>query len=159
MKKAIILLVLLLIALGSQAVSPPINDVVVSNGKTYYCEKMIMGPASVKIYNAAGEITKIPSHSVESFIKNGQVFVNMPVITKTNDTIGMAFMQYISSRWGLQLYRYCSHCLRYDPVEGIIAPINQVYRYYIFKGNKFLTLLEEKETETLLSFFGVKVLD
>jgi len=155
MKKALTLLILVLIALVSKAISPPASDIVVSDGKTYFCDKVIMGTASAKIYDASGEITKIPSQSVESFIKKGQVFVNLPVITKTNDTVGMAFMQFISSRSGLQLFRYCSNCLKYDPVEGVIAPINAVYRYYIFKGGRYFMLLDEKDANTFLSFFGV----
>jgi len=158
MKSTFILLNLMLIALSGQARNPPINDIVVSGGKTFFCDKVIMGPASAKIYNSAGEISKIPSQSVESFIKSGQVFVKLPVVTMANDTVGMAFMQYINSRSGLQLFRYCSQCLHYDPVEGVIAPINQVYRYYIFKGGKYFMLLDEKDADTFLSFFGVKVI-
>ncbi|MEI6749252.1 MAG: hypothetical protein ACOYMF_12455 [Bacteroidales bacterium] len=158
MKRAVIILGLILIAFLSKAINPPINDIVITDDKTYFGDKVVMGPSSVRIYNKAGEITKIPSHAVESFIRNGQVFVKMPVITKANDTVGMAFMQYITSRSGLQLFRYCSHCLNYDPVAGVIAPLNQVFRYYVFKGGKFIMLLEEDNATSFLSYFGVKVL-
>jgi hypothetical protein len=158
MKNLFVLLSIMLVNSVCQAIRPPINDIVVSDGKTYFCDKVIMGPASAKIYYAAGEILKIPSKSVESFIKNGQVFIKLPVITKANDTIGMAFMQYINSRSGLQLFRYCSNCLKYDPVEGVIAPVNTVYRYYIFKGGKFFMLLDENDSATFLAFFGVRVM-
>jgi hypothetical protein len=157
MKKAIIISGIILCASLGQVFSRSASDVVVSDGITYFGEKIIPGTANIKMYNTSGEITKIPSRTVESFIKNGQVFVKLPVVTKANDTVGMAFMQYIANRSGLQLFRYCSNCLHYDPVESVIAPINLVYRYYIFKGGKYFMLLDEKEADTFLAFFRVKV--
>lgn len=148
----------MLLVYGSQAMGRQISDIVVSGGITYFGDKVIPGPANVKIYNSAGEVIKLPNQTVESFTRNGQVFVKLPVMTKANDTVGTAFMQYLTSRSGLQLYRYCSNCLHFDPLEGEIAPMNLVYRYYIFKGGNYLMLLDEKDTGTFLSFFGVKVI-
>lgn len=158
MKKIIIILILLLFAFGSQATSPETKNYVVAKGKTYFGEKVIVGSASTRIYNAVGEVTKIPVHQVDSFRQDNNVFVKLPVISKSNDTIGMAFMQLITSRSGLQLFRYCSKCLEYDPVESVIAPLNPVFRYYVFKGGKFFELLDEKNMESYLSFFGVRVI-
>jgi hypothetical protein len=158
MKKTIIISGIMLLASFGQAFSRSAGDVVVTDGITYFAEKVIPGTEKIKIYNATGEITKIPSRTVESFIKNGQVFVKLPVVTKTKDTVGTAFMQYITSREGLQLFRYCSNCLHYDPVENSIAPINAVYRYYVFSGGKFFLLLDELNTDSFLSYFGVKVI-
>jgi hypothetical protein len=158
MKKVIVLLGIMLLASGNRIIGRQISDIVVSDGITYFGDKVIPGPASVKIYNSGGEIIKIPNQTVESFIRNEQVFVKLPVVTKANDTVGMAFMQYIANRSGLQLFRYCSKCLHFDPLEVEIAPINPVYRYYIFKGGKYFMLLDEKDTDTFLSFFGVKVI-
>jgi hypothetical protein len=158
MKNLFVLLSIILVTSVCQAISPPINDIVVSDGKTYFCDKVIMGTASAKIINAAREAFKIPSKSVESFTKNGQVFMKLPVITKANDTIGMAFMQYINSRSELQLFRYCSNCLKYDPVEGVIAPVNNIYRYYIFKSGKFFMLLDGNDLDIFFDFFGVRVM-
>jgi hypothetical protein len=158
MKKLIIITGVLILASWNQAFCRSGNDVVVAEGKTYFGDKIIPGPAKIKIYDTMGEITKISNNAIESFIRNGQVFVKLPVVTMANDTVGTAFMQYITSRSGLQLFRYCSQCLNYDPVEGVIAPINMVYRYYIFKGGKFFMLLDDKDTDAFMSFFGVRVL-
>jgi hypothetical protein len=158
MKKIIVLLGIMLFAYGSRAIGRQISDIVVSDGITYFGDKVIPGPSNIKLFDSEGQITKLPNQTVESFIRSGQVFVKLPVITKSNDTVGLAFMQYITSRSGLQLFRYCSKCLQFDPLEGEIAPINPVYRYYIFKGGKYLMLLDEKDTDTFLSFFGVKVI-
>jgi hypothetical protein len=158
MKTAFILLNLIFIVWRSHALSLSANDVLTADDKTYFCDKLIIGISGAKIYNAAGEITKIPGKSIKSFIKNGQVFVKLPVVSRWNDTIGMAFMQLISSRSGLQLFRYCSNCLRYDPVENAIAPANPVYRYYVFKGGRYLLLLDENNSQAFFDFFNVKVI-
>jgi hypothetical protein len=158
MKKINVLLVLLFIVFGSQAKSPVTKNYVISNGETYFCEKVIPGPANTRIYNAAGEVIKIPCQLIESFKQDDEVFVKLPVISKSNDTIGLAFMQYISSRAGMQLFRYCSRCLQYDPLEGVIAPVNPVFRYYVFKGGKFFDLLDEDNLESYLSFFNVRII-
>jgi hypothetical protein len=158
MKKTIIISGVVFFMSFGQVFSRSMNDVVVSDGQTIFGDKVIPGNKNMKIYNADREITKIPSRSVESYTKEEKVFVRLPVLTKANDTVGLAFMQYITSRSGLQLFRYCSTYLNFDPLEGEIAPINPVYRYYIFKGGKYLMLLDETDTETFFSFFGVKVL-
>jgi len=158
MNKMITLLIFLMIGSEIQAGSPLAKNYVVSKGKTYFCEKLIVGSANTKIFNAVGEVTKIPVHLVDSFRQGNNIFVKLPVISKSNDTIGMAFMQYITSRSGLQLFRYCSKCLQYDPVESIIAPVNQVYRYYVFKGGKFFKILDKENIDSYLSFFGVRVI-
>ena len=158
MNRAFILLNLIMFVWRSQAFCLSAKDIVISDDKTYFGDKLIIGTASAKIYNGTGEITKIPEKSIKSFMKDGQVFVKLPVVTKSNDTIGLAFMQFISSRSGLQLFRYCSNCLKYDPVEGIIDPLNPVYRYYIFKGGRYFMLLDENDSETFFDFFRVRVI-
>jgi len=73
-------------------------------------------------------------------------------------TVGLAFMQYITSCDGNRLYRYCSNCLKYDPVNEKIDPELPVYRYYIFKSGKFISVTDDFDLQSQVASFGVKVI-
>ncbi len=95
---------------------------------------------------------------IDAYSQNGVLFEKMPIVCKNQDTAGWAFMQRISSRNGYSLYRFCSNCIHYDPVDGIINPVYPVYRYYIFKNGKFVSLVDEHNAKEQLAKFGVKML-
>jgi hypothetical protein len=43
-------------------------------------------------------------------------------------------------------------------VNGIIEPIKPVYRYYIFKSGKFVSVTDDQNVEAQLAPFGVKII-
>jgi hypothetical protein len=130
---------------------------VVIGDNTYYCNSIRMGQGNTRIYSATGML-KIPTPLISAYYLEGKLFERMPVVNKNLDTAGWAFMQFIASRSGYRLYRYCSNCVHYDPVSGEIAPPTQVYRYYVFKDRKFVAVADERNVKNLLTRFGVKMI-
>jgi hypothetical protein len=101
---------------------------------------------------------KIPTFLINAYQKNGLLFERLPVVNKNQDTAGWAFMQFIASHEGYRLYRFCSNCLHYDPATGHIAPENPVYRYYVFKRGKFVSMTDDYNDIAILKQFGIKKL-
>jgi hypothetical protein len=130
---------------------------VVIGDNTYYCNSIRMGQGNTRIYSESG-MMKIPTPLISAYFLEGKLFERMPVVNKNMDTAGWAFMQFIASRSGYRLYRYCSNCVHYDPVTGEIAPPVPAYRYYVFKDRKFVAVADDRNVKNLLTRFGVKLI-
>lgn len=129
---------------------------VIIDHETYFCDDIRPGKATTRIFRNGKLFMKIPTLLVNAYQKDGKLFERMPVVNKNQDTAGWAFMQFITSREGYRLYRFCSNCLHYDPATGQIAPENPVYRYYVFKNGKFISISDDYNDIALLKQFSVK---
>lgn len=134
------------------------DDFVVADGATYLCHEMRMGFINTRIVTTEGEVVKVPNYKVEAYRVNGHQFELLPLINYNGDTVDRAFMEFICTRDGNRLYRYCSNCSKYDPLNGQIAPLNRVYRYYIMRNGQMKLLTEKDENSKFMSYFRVSVL-
>ena len=157
MKSLALLFLLVLLTSGLRAAGTPAENFIVIGDKTYFYDKVRVGKAFTRIYIDGRKFFKVPTFVVNAYAENGKFYEYLPVVSKYQDTAGWAFMEFIAMHDGYRLYRYCSNCLKYDPVTGIIAPIMPVYRYYIFKNGKFVSVSDDQNVNAQLAFFGVKV--
>jgi hypothetical protein len=159
MKKSIILMLLIIWIFNLQAANKPTDTFIIIGDETYYCDKVHVGKANTRIYRDGKEILKVRTSLVSAYAHEGKFHEYLPVLNKNQDTTGWAFMQFITSHEGNRLYRFCSNCIQYDPVSGIIAPVVPVYRYYIFKSGRFVSVTDDQDDlHAQLSSFNVKVL-
>lgn len=158
MKKSAIIILFVLFAFNLQASSNSTSTFVIIGDQTIYCDKIQMGKQSTKIYANGKLLSKIPTCKIRAYASNSRFYEYLPVVNENFDTTGWAFMQFIASHDGSRLYRYCSNCLKYDPVNETIAPVLPVYRYYIFKGNKPVAVTNDDNLQAKVASFGVKVI-
>lgn len=158
MKTSLIIIMLVLLSTGLPAESTG-DGFIVADGVTYFCQTMRTGLAHTRIVTIDGDIVKVPNNSVQAYRLNGHQFELMPLVDRGGDTIEFAFMEFIAMSNDSRLYRYCSNCSKYDPLNGEIAPLNRVYRYYVLRDGHLKLLKDEDETGTTLEFFNVKVYD
>jgi hypothetical protein len=158
MKKIMILILMLQIGSVIQAADETMTNYIVVGDETLYCEKVFIGKVSTKIYVNGNQLIKLPTYLVDAYEQDGKYFERLPVVNKKQDTAGWAFMQYIAARGEYKLYRYCSNCVHYDPSTDQIGPAFPVFRYYIFKNGKFVTIAEDQNVKNLLNKFGVKLI-
>jgi len=133
------------------------GDYVVADGITYVCQAMRTGFANTRIITPEGQLVKVPNSSIKAYRIAGRQFEIMPLLNLSGDTLDMAFMELISTLDGKRLYRYCSNCSKYDPLSGVIAPINFVYRYYVLSDGQ-LRLFTDAEINNL-GWFKVKIIN
>lgn len=156
MKTTIIAVIALFLGLNGFAADR--NNFVVIGDETVFCDEVKIGKANTRVYSNNKQILKIQTCFIDAYSSNGILYEKLPVIDNSRDTSGWAFMQFISSRNGYRLYRFCSNCVHYDPATGMIAPQVPVYRYYIFKDGKFVSMTDDSNVKKQLAFFGVRVL-
>jgi hypothetical protein len=157
MKKIMILILMLQIGSVIQAADETMTNYIVVGDETFYCEKVFIGKSSTRIYVNGNQVIKFPTYLVDAYELNGKYFEKLPVVNKKQDTAGWAFMQFIATRGEYKLYRYCSNCVHYDPSTDQICPDDPVFRYYIFKDGKYVTIADDRNVKNLLNKFGVKL--
>ncbi len=155
MKTSALLILLLFHASVQNAANKPASNFVIIGDKTFYCDDVHVGKSSTKIFTDGRKYFKVSTFNISAYAQGGRFFEYLPVLNISNDTTGWAFMQLIATRDGSRLYRYCSNCLRYDPLTGIIAPVLTVYRYYIFKSGNLRLVSDDRNSKSLLKAFGV----
>lgn len=157
MKNSVITFLLVLFASGLLAATMPTDNFVIIGDKTYYCDKVQVGTTYTRAYIDGKMFLKFPSNNITAYAENGRFYEYLPVLNKNEEITGWAFMEFLVSSNGNRLYRYCSNCLHYDPVNGKIAPTIPTYRYYIFNGGKFVSVSDDLNLQAQVEVFGVKV--
>jgi hypothetical protein len=157
MKTLILLCLAILLITGIQATGKRTDCFVVVGNETIFCDKIFVGKSTFRLVDDGKQLMRIQSPEIKAFSMYGNLFERLPVVNTNNDTSGWAFMQFIASNNGYRLYRYCSNCVHFDPVTGKIAPENAVYRYYIFKGGKYVKVLDENNVKSELAKYGVRL--
>lgn len=147
MKRSILVVVLILAGFGLKAnTGGESTSYVRTDNKVYFGQDVKMGLFNTKVVSLDGTVTKIPYRDVRAYMNNSRLFEYLPVVCETNDTLCYAMMEFITTRSGLNLYRYTC----YDNKENI-------YSYYVFKEGKFHLRIDQKNAETTLPFFGINV--
>lgn len=157
-KKSILLIPFVMITCAMKAGDKLTDNFVVVGNETYYCDDVTVGNMNTSISVDGNTLLKIPTKAVKAYVKGEKLYEYLPVIDKDKDTVGWAFMQYLTSNNGSRIYLYCSDCLNYDPINRTIAPAIPVYRFYVFKSGKFVTVTDDLNEEEVLATFGVKVI-
>lgn len=158
MKTSLIIIMLMAFSAGASPESTG-DGFVIADGITYFCQDMRIGLAKTLIVTTGGDIVKVPSNKVQAYRLNGHQYELLPLVNRRGDTLAQAFMEFITMRYGHRLYRYCSNCSKYDPLNGEIAPINRVYRYYVLHEGRMKLLPDEEEAAKILAYFNVKVIN
>lgn len=156
MKYTALLFLLVIMIPGLNAAVKSTDNFVIIGNNTYYCDEVRVGRGFTRIYINGRQYCRVPSNLVNAYAEKGNFYEYLPVLNTHKDTTGWAFMQFVTSRDGYRLYRYCSNCLKYDPVTGIIEPIRPVFRYYIFKSGKFVSVTNDQNEQEQLASFGIK---
>jgi len=147
MKNSLLIVALILLSFGVKAMSDGETvSYVKTDSKVYIGQDVKLGLFNTKVISSDGTVTKIPYRDVVSYMDDSRLFVNLPVVCDNNKTTCYAMMEYITSRGGLNLYRYC--CYEQKDAK---------YEYYIFKDGKFHLRIDQKNAKTALPFFGIKV--
>ncbi|GAP43689.1 hypothetical protein TBC1_111846 [Lentimicrobium saccharophilum] len=157
MKKLIAVLLLVMTALALRAGEETINYLT-SGGKTYFCQKVRSGLFCANIVTSDGFTLKIPYSKVDSYFCKGKLYERLPVIYEGAAKGKTALMEYVTSRNGLRLYKYCEYGECGDLLKCNYQPAHLQVVYYVFKDGEFYLLVDCKNAATVLPFFGIKVI-
>jgi hypothetical protein len=117
-------------------------DYIVAGDEVEYYEKVRYGLTTNLVGIKDSNRDRYKSDEVSEFRKNGKVYERMPVIRDNQVTGRYAFMEVVTYRNGLKVYRY-NHPGMND----------QVYDLLVYKGNQFVVRFDENNAQNLSNFF------
>jgi hypothetical protein len=146
MKKFLFILVLMLISFSVRvlAVKPEVCYVKTAN-MVYFGNDVKMGLFNTKIISCDGCVTKVKTSEITSYMHDGKLYDLLPLICPTGDTLCHAFLEYMTSRNGLKLYRF--HCCENCIVKWV---------YFVYKDGNLYLRINQYNAESILPFFGIK---
>jgi hypothetical protein len=117
-------------------------DYIVVGEEIEFYEKVRYGLTTSLVGIKDSNRNRYKSCEVSEFRKNGKVYEKMPVIRDNQETGRYAFMEVVSYRNGMKVYRY-NH-------PGMD---NKDYDLLVYKGNQFVVRFDEKNAQNLSNFF------
>ena len=95
---------------------------------------------------------------MDAVYRDGKLYERLPVIYEGAVRGKTALMEYITSRNGLRLYKYCEYGECGDLLKCNYQPAHLQTVYYVFKDGAFYLLVDCKNAGTVLPFFGIKAI-
>jgi hypothetical protein len=144
MKKILVLFLLAGYCIAGIA-SKPASWVTTKDGRID-TKKLAIGISRARIITTEGKKVLLPLDQINAYALNGKVYQKMPLYKDGKPTGKTAFMELIKTRSGLGIYQYVA-----------IAPSNyDVYKAYVYKGDKLQLELDAKSLPNACNFFAVK---
>lgn len=136
----------------SGLMAAPVSSWFVTGNDLIPCEKISIGINFAHVVVANGEKLKISLENIESYCSNGKVFNKMVLFKNGQSTNRSVFMQEITSRNGLSLYKN----VEYDRDSTDPQKTHDVY--YVYNGESLHLALNEKNMPNVFRFYGLKLL-
>jgi len=115
------------------------------------CENIRIGINYAHVVLGNGDKMKISLQKIDSYCSNGEVFDRMVLYKNGRSTKRSVFMQAITSRNGLILYRN----VEYDRDSS--DPLKSHSVYYVYDGDALHLTLDEKSIPDVFRFYGLKL--
>lgn len=130
-----------------------------ANGEKLYCQKIHVGAQKIKATLENGEKVIIPTSQVKMYRIDGKTFEKLPVYVNNKSTNNEIFMEFVTTRAGLKLYKYSKYVEGVDKVTGEYMGLSKVDYYLVFRGDEFYVDVTERNYKTLFDFFRIKVIE
>lgn len=157
MKKLFLFLILFVSALMLKA-GGEVTSYVKANGKTYFCQSVKPGLLRMNLTMSDGTILKVPLNKVDAYSCKGHLYERLPVMCKDAPANCTALMEYITSRNGFRLYKYCKVQEHGELCNNTYEKAHLEFMFFVFKDGKFYLPVTQENAESILPFFGIKTL-
>jgi len=144
MKKSIFLIALMLLCFSMKIFAGKDDPCFVKVGDKVYAGKDLkIGTIYTKLYLDDGTMTKFRNNEITAYRHHDKMFMLLPVICEHNDTLCMAMMQYINTKAGFSVYKYCC------PDNGDL--------FFVYKDNKFYRRINSAIAKEELANYDIVV--
>lgn len=154
MKTIAIAFFLVLVSLTGMA--KELDYYVMATGEKLFCTKIRLGPVNTKAVLENGEKVLLRTADIHSYRLNGKIFEKMPLFENDVKTSKNVFMQFVTTRAGLKLYKYTTSEEGIDKLSGRYLKSTSVDHYVVYKGDQFYVSITDKNYPTMFEFFGIK---
>ncbi len=157
MKKLSALLIMVMFALMVKA-GGEATSYITFDGKTYFCETVKPGLLRMNVIMTDGTVLKVPLKKVDAYSSKGHLYERLPVMCKDAPANCTALMEYITSRNGFRLYKYCKTGSCGDLLDNTYEKAHLQFTFFVFKDGKYFLPVTPENIESILPFFGIKTI-
>lgn len=131
----------------------PLNAVeevnyLVTDEDTFIGTNLNFGLSNAKLTQTDGQVAKIDKDLVESFFVTNKRFDKMPIYMNGKNTGKEDFMELISQRNGLRLYKFkCNQNLNVNDKDACLL--------IVFKEKDFYVQVDKNNAKTIAEFFHI----
>ena len=122
--------------------------------RVYFGKDIREGDIHTRITLDDGTFAEFDNHDVAAFKHHGKLYMRLPVICNKQDTLCFAMMEYITSKAGCTVFRYC--CPISTDESFKLACVNRNF-FFVYKEGKFNCRLSDDQTEALKTY-GINVI-
>ena len=147
---------LLMMLVCMAGIAKELDYYVIVTGEKLYCTKIRMGAVNTTATLENGEKVKLRTAEIHSYRLNGKIFDKMPLYENNKFVNRNVFMQFVTTRAGLKLYKYTLFEEGMDKLSGMYLKSTAVDHFVVFKGDQFYVSITDKNYPTMFEFFGIK---
>lgn len=129
----------------------------ITNTDTIICDDVALGLKNANITLPDGEKVKVSKEEVQSYYVNGKKYDKLPVYLDGKPAGYSAFLELISQRNGLSLYKY-----QYFIESGVdatgkqITSVQEATALIVYKDNEYYLQVNKLNGPSLMKFFHVE---
>jgi len=146
MKNVFILLVLTVFTSALFADNTKTVDVIKTKNETLFVKNIRTTINGFIVTTFDGEKKKFEKEEVTSYTKDGQQFDRVKIVEGECCLDKTCFMEFITYKNGFKVYKY-----EFCTDDGKITS-----RHLVFKDDKYIVKIDEKNKENLMAFFELK---
>jgi hypothetical protein len=155
MKTIILTLVAMSVVFSINAGEVKSSYYINNTGETMNCKKIQFRSNSIRVVLENGEKALIDKDNIKAIRVKGDYFEKLPVYIENKNTGKEEFMQFVTTRGGLKLYRYKVNISDYNGLKSFNLKGSVAECYVVFKGDQFHVAVTDANYPTLFSFFGL----
>jgi hypothetical protein len=158
MKKIILAATFLLMVASLFAKNKENINYVKVDGTIYFGSKIKTGFLNTTLITSDGKKMKFDNHKIDARMNKGKLFELLPLVCNNHKNMGMAMMEFVTSKDGLKLYRYTCCNAPSEIEQNIVDMRHPDCIYFVFKDGKYHLTVNSANVENVLPFFGIPVI-
>jgi hypothetical protein len=146
----------LLISTSVTAKSTETNYFISTAGQLTHFKHITFKHNEIKVVLENGEKLIIPSAQIKTIRAKGKIYDKLPVYKNNEPTTKEVFMELVTTKDGLKLYRYSSDINSDRRTMGFNVNDNyEMENYVVYKDGQFKTEVNDSNYEAIFTFFDV----
>jgi hypothetical protein len=156
MKNLILTIGALMIATATMAANLESTYFVKNTGELTNCKKIHFRANDIKVVYENGTEVFIPKNEVKAIHLNDVYYEKLPVYVNNEKTDKEEFMQFVTTRGGLKLFKYSANVSKANGSKGFNVSGYTMDYYVVYKGDQLWVEVTDVNYPTLFAFFGIK---
>lgn len=132
------------------------NYFISTTGQLTHYKRIAFKNNEVKVVLQNGEKLLLPMAQIKTIKANGKIYDKLPVYKNDKPTDKEAFMELVTTKRGLKLYKYYTDIDSDNREFGFNVSVDyKMENYVVFKDGQFKTEINDSNYPAIFTYFGL----